>query len=106
MEYGKQVTGRLNEQLMGVVEDLVRGGGDGRISKLDAEKIMAALVEGNTCTSVEKETIRYIHDRYHWTESAQRWFGDQLQRWTAEFEKPMPMSPNEVSQQRFSREDV
>jgi hypothetical protein len=106
MEYDKQVARRLNERLLKVMDDLVTGAGDGRIAKLDAEKVMEVLVSGNTYTSVEKETIQYAYDNYHWTDAALSWFCDQLKRWITEFETPTPMSPAEISKQRFSSEDV
>ncbi|MBI1767544.1 MAG: hypothetical protein HY015_05750 [Bacteroidetes bacterium] len=106
MEY-KLVEGKqLDARLLKIAEDSVRGAGDGRISKQDAEKILTLVVDGNIYSAVEHETLEHIHKNYHWTDAAWDWFNDQLKIWKTKFEKPIQMTPAEISKQHFSREDV
>jgi hypothetical protein len=107
MEYYKQVGGKkLDARIITIAEESVKGSGDGRISKEDAEKIFSAVVDGNIYTETEKETIQFIHDNFRWTEAAWNWFSDQLRNWENELEKPVRMSPAELSKQHFAHEDV
>jgi hypothetical protein len=107
MEYYKQVDGKkLDGRLLEIADQSVRGSGDGRISKHDAEKLLAAVIDGNIYTAIEKETVQFIHNNFKWTDAAWDWFNEQLRVWKAEFEKPIPMTPAEISKQHFSADDV
>ena len=107
MDNYKQVEGKkLDGRLLEIADQSVKGAGDGRISKSDAEKILAAVVDGNIYTNIEKETIQFIHKNFNWTDAAWDWFNEQLKNWKAEFEKPIQMTPAEISKEHFSAEDV
>ena len=107
MNYYKQVGGKkLDGHLLEIADVAVAGGGDGRISKVDAEKLLEAVIEDNVFTDVERVTIDYIHKNYRWTESARDWFRDQIKNWEKEFEKFIRMTPEELSKQHFPAEDV
>jgi hypothetical protein len=107
MNYYKQVGDKkLDGHLLEIADVAVAGGRDGRISKADAEALLAAVIEDNVFTDVERTTIDYIHKNYHWTESAREWFRDQIINWEREFEKLIRMTPEELSRQHFSMEDV
>jgi len=107
MDYYKQVEGKkLDARVLSIAEESVKGSGDGRISKMDAEKLFAAVVDGNVYTDIEKETIQYIHNNYNWTDAAWDWFNEQLRLWKAEFDKLVQMTPAEISKQHFSQDDV
>lgn len=107
MNYYKQVGGKkLDGHLIEIADAAVTGFGDGRISKPDAERILAAVIEDNVFTDVERATVDYIHKNYRWTESAREWFRDQIIDWEKEFVKLIRMTPEEVSKQHFPAEDV
>ncbi len=107
MNYYKQVEGKkLEGYLLEIANNAVRGAGDGRISKADAEKILATVTDGKIYTVVEKETVAHIHKNYKWTEAAWDWFGEQIKNWERELNKSMPMTPEELSKQHFGTEDV
>ncbi len=107
MDYYKQIDGKkFDGRLLKIAEASVKGVGDGWISKLDAEKILAAVIDGNVYTTIEKETVAYIHKNYSWTEAAWSWFSEQIKNWEKEFEKPIQMTPAELSKQHFPAEDV
>ncbi len=99
---GQQYDGRL----LKIAEAAVRGAGDGRISIQDAERLLAAVKDGNAFTSVEQATVKYLHQKFHWTDAAFLWFNDQIKIWKVEFEKPVRMSLQELSKQHFSDHDV
>jgi len=65
-------------------KEAVAGKGDGRVSKSDAEKILATLLDGpvgkagNSITEIEYRTaFRVLHD-YKWTAEAQAMFIERL----------------------------
>jgi NACalpha-BTF3-like transcription factor len=76
---GKKMDSRLLDMAMKAVE----GAGDGRISKEDAEKILAAVKDGDVYTDVERETLAYIRHHFKWTDVATEWFTHELTRWQA-----------------------
>lgn len=67
---------------------------------------MTAVKDGNTFTSVEQATVKYLHQKFHWTDAAFLWFNDQVRLWQTEFEKPVRMSLSELSKQSFPEQDV
>ena len=50
---GKQYDGAIIE----LAEELTKGRGDGRISKDDAAKLLAAVKDGDSYTAIEKDTM-------------------------------------------------
>jgi hypothetical protein len=104
MNHYKTIDGhQYDSRLIKLAEEAVKGAGDGRISIHDAEKLLQVVKDGSIFTSVEKETIKYLHQKFHWTDSAFLWFNNQLWLWYAEFEKPLKMSCEELSKQHFFR---
>jgi hypothetical protein len=107
MDHYKQVgKKKLDGHLLEIADVAVAGAGDGRISKDDAQRLLAAVIEDNVYTDVERATIDYIHKNYHWTESARDWFRDQIRLWEREFEKLIRMTPEQISKEHFPTEDV
>jgi len=94
-----------DSKILKIAEDSVRGSGDGRISKSDAEKILTAVTDRNSFTDKEKETVQFIRQNFHWTDAAWRWFSDELERWTSKFEL-IKMTPAELANHHFPHEDV
>jgi len=75
MNYYKEVGGKkLDGHLLEIADVAVAGAGDGRISKEDAEKMLAAVIDDDVYTAVEKATIDYIHKNYKWTEISKQHF--------------------------------
>jgi hypothetical protein len=82
MSYYKTINGKnLDGHLVEMADQAIAGEGDGRISRKDAESIIAAVVDGGAYTDIEKETMEYIRDNYKWTESADGWFRSQIASW-------------------------
>jgi len=107
MHYYKQVGGKkLDGHLLEIADVAVAGAGDGRISKEDAERMLAAVIDDNVYTGIEQETVDYIHKNYHWTEAAWDWFREQIKNFEKEFGKLLRMTPEEISKQHFAAEDV
>jgi len=75
---------RYDAGLLKTAEKLVSGRGDGRLSREDAEAILAKITEGGTYTQLEKDTIAFILDEFEWTEAAADWFGTELGKWRAD----------------------
>jgi len=70
-----------------MAEVSVKGQGDGRISKSDAEKIFAVISDGHQYTEVEKNTMKYIRDNFKWTEQADELFRHEVRVWAAKGHK-------------------
>ena len=73
----------MDGYLLKMAEEAIRGAGDGRISKADAEAIVHAVKDGGDYTDVEKDTMEYIRDNFKWTESANEWFRKEIASWAA-----------------------
>jgi len=107
MNNNKQVDSKkLNRRLIETADVAVAGAGDGRISKNDAEVLLALVVNNNAFTAAERATLDYIYKNYKWTESAREWFRDQIKNWEKDFKKLIRMSAEELSMQHFSLMDV
>ncbi len=84
MGYYKTIDGvKYDGELLELAEQLTSGAGDGRLSKDDAAKLLEAVVDGNSYTDTEKETMSYIRDNYKWTEAADEWFRTEIRKWAA-----------------------
>ncbi len=106
MNYYKTIEGKkMDSRLLDIALLSVEGKGDGRISQQDAEKIFAAVKDGNVYTDVEKATIAYIRERFKWTEGADQWFRSQISHWRAPSGKSS-MTPSEISQEHLPSFDV
>ncbi len=58
MSYYKTLDGKkLDGRLLEMAEEAVKGDGDGRISKADAQMIIGAVRDGGAYTDVEKDTM-------------------------------------------------
>jgi len=75
---------RYDAELLQTAEKLVSGRGDGRLSREDAETILAQITEGGAYTELERDTIAFILDEFEWTEAAADWFGTELGKWRAD----------------------
>ena len=60
-----------------IVVVTVKGSGDGRISKGDAQKILKAAKDGGKITDIEKATLAYVQKKYKWTDVAGAWFAGE-----------------------------
>ena len=97
---------KLNRRLIEVANAAIAGARDGRISKNDAEVLLALIASNGSYTTVERATVDYIHKNYKWTESAREWFRDHLKNIESDFQKLIRMTAEEVSIQHFSLVDV
>ena len=74
---------RYDADLLATAEKLISGRGDGRLSRTDAEAILAKITDANVYTEVERDTIAYIRDHFEWSEAAADWFGTEVGKWSA-----------------------
>ena len=82
--YYKVIDGvKYDRGILEFCDKAVEGAGDGRISKADAEKLLAEVKDGNTYTDIEKATMKYVRDNYKWTEAADEWFRTEIRKWAA-----------------------
>lgn len=85
MSYYKTIDGKkYDAQLLEAAEKAVKGAGDGRISRKDAEILLKMVMDGNTYTDVEKDTVEYIRKNLKWTDEADEWFRTQIRIWAAD----------------------
>ena len=56
---------------------------DGRISIAQAKQLLAAIMDANQYTEVEKETMKFIREKYSFTEAADAWIRTEIRRWAA-----------------------
>lgn len=84
MGYYKTIDGKKYDgEIIELAEKLTSGAGDGRLSKADAEQLLEAVMDGNTYTDIEKETMAYVRDNFKWTEAADEWFRTEIRKWAA-----------------------
>lgn len=84
MSYYKTIDGvKYDAEILELAEKLTSGAGDGRLSKADAEQILEAVMDGNSYTDIEKETVKYVRENYKWTEAADDWFRTEIRKWAA-----------------------
>jgi hypothetical protein len=76
--YYKTIGGqRMDGGILDLAAQAVKGSGDGRISKGDAQKILKAAKDGGKITEVEKATLAYVQKKYKWTDVAGAWFAGE-----------------------------
>ena len=77
---------RYDAACLSAAREAVAGKGDGRVSKADAEKILATLLDGrtskdvsaNSITSVEYRTAFRVLNDFKWTPEAKQLFIERL----------------------------
>lgn len=84
MGYYKTIDGKKYDgELIELADKLVDGSGDGRISSEDAKQILEAVMDGDSYTDIEKDTVAYLRDNYKWTDAADEWFRTEIRKWAA-----------------------
>ena len=84
MSYYKEIDGvKMDAGLLEMADKAVAGAGDGRISRKDAESLLASVKDANSYTDVEKDTMKHIRENYKWTEEADEWFRSEVAKWVA-----------------------
>jgi hypothetical protein len=82
--YYKVIDGqKYKRAILNAAEGAVKGSGDGRISQADAERLLKLVKDGDTYTDVEKDTIKYVREKFKWTDSADVWFRSEIRKWAA-----------------------
>ncbi len=82
MSYYKVIEGKkMDGHLLDLAIKVVKGQGDGRISKLEGGVLLQAVTDGGVYTDVEKDTVDYIRHNFKWTEGADDWFRTQISIW-------------------------
>jgi hypothetical protein len=79
MSYYKIVNGKkMDGHLLELAVKVVKGQGDGRISKLEGGVLLQAVTDAGVYTDVEKDTMEYIRCNFKWTVGADEWFRTQI----------------------------
>jgi hypothetical protein len=106
MSYYKIIDGKkMDGKIIDLATQLVQGVGDGRLSIKDADLLLKLVIDGNTITSVEEDTIDYVLKTYHWTAIASDWFNYKLKNWRTS-KLPVQYTVAELRDKHFSTEDV
>uniref|UniRef100_A0A7S2FYJ4 Uncharacterized protein n=1 Tax=Alexandrium andersonii TaxID=327968 RepID=A0A7S2FYJ4_9DINO len=71
---------KCDRAIVDACREAVKGQGDGRVSLEDAKKVFEHAEDGNILTRCERWTIRYCLTEFKWTEAAQDWIVDALQK--------------------------
>ena len=80
--YYKTIDGvDYDREILETAETAVAGQGDGRISLNDAEKLLAAVKDGNEYTDIEQRSMKYVRDNYKFTDEADTWFRNEINKW-------------------------
>lgn len=84
MAYYRVIDGKkYDAEIIDLAEKLTAGAGDGRISMDDAKQILDAVMDGDSYTDIEKDTMAYIRQNFKWTEAADEWFRTEIRKWAA-----------------------
>ncbi len=79
--YYKIIDGlRYDRKILKEAEERTKGRGDGRISQEDAEFLLPLFGDFGDVTIVEERTLKYIIDNFKWTDAAQNWFLEKVNR--------------------------
>ena len=69
--YYKKIDGKnYDRAMLEKAENSVKGKGDGRISLADARNLIKLIKDGGRITDIEKRTLAYILENYHFTDTA------------------------------------
>jgi len=71
----------MDGHLLDLAVTMVKGKGDGRISKLEGGLLLKAVTDAGVYTDIEKDTMDYIRHNFKWTEGADDWFRTQVSIW-------------------------
>ena len=83
-DYYRTIAGKKYDRIMlEIAEEAMAGRGDGRISLEDAQRLIDSVKDANKYTDIEKATMRYIRDHYHFTPASDQWFRKEIRRWAA-----------------------
>mgnify|MGYP003329679548 FL=1 len=66
--------------LLEEAENCVKGQGDGRISKNDADKLILKIIDRSKITEIEYRTIFYILEKFKFTDEGLKYFASKLQK--------------------------
>jgi hypothetical protein len=84
MAYYKTIDGKKYDgELLEFADKAIAGAGDGRISLKDAKELLAKVMDSNSYTDIEKDTMAYIRDHYKWTPESDEWFRTEIRKWAA-----------------------
>ena len=72
---------KMDGHLLDMADKVVKGQGDGRISKEDGVVLLKAITDAGLYTDVEKDTVEHIRTKFNWTEGADDWFRTQVSVW-------------------------
>ncbi|MEO1654092.1 MAG: hypothetical protein AAFU64_11130 [Bacteroidota bacterium] len=79
MDYYKIIEGRkYDRQLLESADLYTTGVGDGHFSQNDAQEIYQEAYDRGRITDVERQTLFYILDHYHFTDKADQWLRKKL----------------------------
>jgi|GEM_PF-464134 len=92
--YYRTIKGKKYDRaLLELAESLTSGRGDGRISLQDARAILNKVKDGGEYSDTEKRTMQYIRDNFKFTDSANKWFRDEIRKWAAAKKKTVKKAP-------------
>lgn len=81
MSYYRIIDGqRYKAALLEAARAFTEKSGDGRISRVDAEKLLELALDGRGLTLIEQKTLSYIQTKFKWTDAALRWFQESLHK--------------------------
>lgn len=69
---------KCDRALVDSCREAVKGQGDGRVSKADAETVFAKASDGVSITRVERWTLRYCLTEFKWTDAALTYVEEQM----------------------------
>lgn len=96
--YYRTIKGKKYDRaLLDLAESLTSGRGDGRISLQDARAVLNKVKDGGEYSDTEKRTMQYIRDNFKFTDSANKWFRDEIRKWAATKKKTVKKAPTKTA---------
>jgi len=103
--YYKVIDGlRYDRKILNEAETRVAGKGDGRISQDDAEFLLPLFGDFGDVTIIEERTLGYLLENFNWTEAAQSWFMERVNRISKQSDVAAAL--NAIMKQEFGFEDL
>jgi outer membrane protein OmpA-like peptidoglycan-associated protein len=83
--YYKIIEGKkYDREVIEIAEEAAAAEADKIISVEGARKIYEAIIDGNTITQIEQETLDYLKENLSFSEEAIEWLDDEIEKWRAE----------------------
>lgn len=74
---------KYKRAILDYAKKATEGQGDGRISMDEAKELFKLIVDGDTYTDVEKDSMEYVRNNFKFTDQSDEWLRKEVRSWAA-----------------------